>query len=288
MKITAVIIAKNEEEIVEHALQSVQGFDEIIFVDTGSTDRTLEIAKKYTDKIFHFEWCDDFAAARNFAIEQATGDWIYSIDCDHVLSSSAEEVRAEAIRADEAGEKVAMVLSDSGQDHKHWREVFFKNTPEVRWVGKIHECLNVRTEYKSTIVRLIGYSKNHYSDKDRNIRILLQEDQTKPRTKFYLGREYYERRRFDEAILSMEAYLKITGGWIPEVAEAWLVIARSHWFSQRGSEARKACGMAIQTNPMFKEALLFMATIHNEPWKSGWKKLAEVADNTNVLFVRAK
>ena len=59
---------------------------EIVIVDTGSNDNTVMIAQKYTDKIFHFEWCDDFSAARNFAITHATNNWIWFIDCDEYLS----------------------------------------------------------------------------------------------------------------------------------------------------------------------------------------------------------
>lgn len=288
MKISAVIIAKNEEEIVRKALESVKDFDEIIFVDTGSTDKTLEIAQEYTDKIFNFEWCDDFSAARNFSIDQATGDWIYSIDCDHVLLSTADKVRDEAVRAENAGHTSAMVLSKGKDNHEHWREVFFKNIPENRWVGKVHECFKKKATFYSELEREIGYSKNHYSDPERNIRILKSGDVSTPRAKFYLGREHYERRRYDEAIDFMKHYLKEPGTWMGEKAEAWLVIARCYWFTQRGDQARHAGLRAVNANPMNKEVLNFMATMHNEPWKSGWKKLAEVADNSNVLFIRNK
>ena len=241
MKLSALIIAKNEEEIVRNALESVKGFDEIIFVDTGSTDKTKEIAREYTDKIFDFPWIDDFSAARNYAIEQATGGWLYSIDCDHKLISSVEQVREEAKKVDIAGEKVAMVLTKSTGDHTHWREVLFKNTPEVRWVGRVHENLSVRTDYKTSLVREVGYSKNHYKDTDRNIRILLKGDTSKPRTKFYLGREYYERRKYDEAIKWLTEYIKTDSNWMAERAEAWITIARCHWFSKRGDLARSTC-----------------------------------------------
>lgn len=287
MKITAVIIAKNEEEIIRTALESVKGFDEIIFVDTGSTDKTIDIAKEFTDKIFHFPWVDDFSAARNYAIEQATGDWIYSIDCDHKLISTADKVRDEAIKADQAGEKVALVLSLSSHGHEHWREVLFKNTPEVRWVGKVHECLSLATTYKSEVEREIGYSKNHHIDKDRNLRILLSVEEKTQRNKFYLGRENYERRKYDEAIEWMNEYLKEPKN-ISERAEALITIARCHWFSKRGDEARAVCLQAINVNPMCKEALLFMSSMLNEPHKSAWKKLSESADNSNVLFIRNK
>jgi len=286
MKLSAVIIAKDEEEIVENALKSVKDFDEIIFVDTGSTDQTIEIAKKYTDKIFHFEWCDDFSAARNFAIEKATGDWIYSIDCDHELISDVEKVRDEAKISEELGHKTVFVKTFSGTNDHHvaWREVFFKNDPEVKWIGAVHENLTPRATYKTALERRCGYSKNHFKDPLRNVRIL-ENNPITTRSKFYLGRENYERRNYDEAIKWMREYLK-EGKWTPEIGEAYLVVARCYWYSNRGDLAREACLNAIKTNPDFKEALVLMAEMHYEPYKHKWLRLASVAESEDVLFKR--
>lgn len=80
------IIAKNEEKHLEECLKRLAPYGfEIVLTDTGSTDRTLAIAEKYTGRIFHFDWCDDFSAARNFCMEKASHDWILSIDCDEYI-----------------------------------------------------------------------------------------------------------------------------------------------------------------------------------------------------------
>lgn len=283
MKISALLIVKNEEAIVAEALESVKDADEIVVVDTGSTDRTIEICQRYVEKVHRFEWCDDFAAARNRAIEKATGDWLYSIDADHVLLSPMSVVREEAEKAEALGHKSALVKSVSG-NHVHWREVLFKNDPEVRWKGAVHECISKPTTYRSAVERKCGYSGNHALDPDRNLRILLAGDRT-TRNKFYLGREYYERRVYDEAIKWMGKYLE-EGKWTPEIGEAYLVIARSYWFTNRGDLARAACLQAIRANPDFKEALLFMSVMHFSPWKEKWARLAEAATNQDVLFIR--
>lgn len=286
MKISALLIVKNEEEIVAAALESVKDADEIVVVDTGSTDRTVDIASQFTDRIFYFQWVDDFAAARNYAIEKATGDWCYSIDADHVLLSSMETVREAAEKAEAAGHKSALVKSKSGETHVHWREVLFKRAPEVRWKGAVHECLLPASRFKTDVEREIGYSKNHYADPDRNLRILWNSERT-PRNMFYLGREYYEKKKYDESIKWLEEYLK-HGKWIPEVGEACLTIAKCYWFTNRGDLARQACLSAIKANPDFKEALMFMATLHFSPWKEKWARLASAATNQDVLFVRTK
>ncbi|MBR4278510.1 MAG: glycosyltransferase, partial [Lachnospiraceae bacterium] len=80
------MIVKNEEKVLARCLDSLEGlYDELIIVDTGSSDSTKSIAAGYTDKIFDFEWINDFSAARNFAFSKATMEYIYSADADEVL-----------------------------------------------------------------------------------------------------------------------------------------------------------------------------------------------------------
>ena len=80
------MIAKNEEIHIEECLRRLAPYGfEIVLTDTGSTDRTLAVAEKYTDRIFHFDWCNDFSAARNFCMEKASHDLILSLDCDEFI-----------------------------------------------------------------------------------------------------------------------------------------------------------------------------------------------------------
>ena len=83
--LSAVLIVKNEEELLSKCLDTLKGVDEIIITDTGSTDKTKEIASKYTDKIYDFPWIDSFCKARNFSNSKATGEWILTIDADEEL-----------------------------------------------------------------------------------------------------------------------------------------------------------------------------------------------------------
>lgn len=80
------MISKNEETHIEECLRRLAPYGfEIVLTDTGSTDRTLAVAEKYTDRIFHFDWCNDFSAARNFCMEKASHDFILSLDCDEFI-----------------------------------------------------------------------------------------------------------------------------------------------------------------------------------------------------------
>ena len=88
LPVSVCMIAKNEDNHIEECLKRLRPCRfEVIVVDTGSVDRTVETAQKYTDKVFHFAWCDDFSAARNFSIQQASNDWVLVIDCDEYLEN---------------------------------------------------------------------------------------------------------------------------------------------------------------------------------------------------------
>ncbi|WP_315793795.1 glycosyltransferase family 2 protein [Paenibacillus sp. BIC5C1] len=93
MKLLSIcMIVKDEERVLERCLSSVQDLaDEIIIVDTGSTDKTKEIAKKYTDKIYDFKWCNDFSKARNKSLLHATGKWILVMDADEYISEEEHQ-----------------------------------------------------------------------------------------------------------------------------------------------------------------------------------------------------
>ncbi len=92
MTFSLCMIVKNEEAVLARCLDSIRDImDEIIIVDTGSSDRTKEIASKYTDRIYDFPWIDDFAAARNFAFSKASGDYIYSADADELIDEENRE-----------------------------------------------------------------------------------------------------------------------------------------------------------------------------------------------------
>ena len=96
VEISLCMIVKNEEKVLARCLDSIADLmDEIIIVDTGSTDATKEIAARYTDNIYDFEWIQDFSAARNFAFSKATKEYIYSADADEVLDEENHKRFAE-------------------------------------------------------------------------------------------------------------------------------------------------------------------------------------------------
>lgn len=159
--ISLCMIVKNEEKILARCLDSIADMmDEIIIVDTGSTDRTKEIAARYTDKIYDFTWIDDFSAARNFALSKATKEYVYTADADEVVSEENRQrfrVLKEAMLPE-----IEIVQMKYGNQLQHgtvynfdeeYRPKLFRRQREFVWIDPIHETL--RTEpvvYDSDIV----------------------------------------------------------------------------------------------------------------------------------------
>lgn len=277
MNLSVALIVKDEEEFLPGCLASVQDADELIVVDTGSTDGTVEIAESFGAKVFTFEWQDDFAAARNFAKAQATGEWIYSIDADHLNQTPFDEIWAEIARID-ADHRVASITID-GHHKAAW---LFKNLPSLRWEGRVHEVLS-QVATVDTDVRQTTRPREESHTK-RNLRIL-QKSPDSARTRFYLGREYFELGDYAKAVSWMRRYLD-RPAFPAEEAEAWLTLAKAEWFQHQGDAARAACLQAIGVNPDFTEALHFMASLTYEPWRSKWTHIADNSTNQDVLFRR--
>lgn len=145
--ISVCIIAKNEESRIEQCLSSVKpcGF-EIVVVDTGSTDRTKEIAARYADKVLDFAWCDNFSAARNFSLQEASNNWIFMMDCDETI----KEIDVEELNyfRKHLSDKVGSVsrenlVTQNGAltlNNIDYTERFF-NRKLYRYTGIIHEQL---------------------------------------------------------------------------------------------------------------------------------------------------
>lgn len=111
--ISLCMIVKNEESVLETCLSSVKNIvDEIIIVDTGSTDNTKSIAKKFNTKFYDFEWCNDFAKARNYSFSHATKDYILWLDADDILpEKDVEKLKNLKCTLNESIDSVTMIYS---------------------------------------------------------------------------------------------------------------------------------------------------------------------------------
>jgi len=145
------IIAKNEEAYIENSLKSILPVaDEIIFVDTGSTDNTVAIAKKYTDKIYFTEWENDFSKARNEYLKYATCDWILSIDADEVLTKESQVQILNFLLMDKFKDEPIVfnfkILEETEIKDKYkifYKRALFKNKLGFKFLRAIHEDLYI-------------------------------------------------------------------------------------------------------------------------------------------------
>lgn len=183
------MIVKNEEKHLEGCLKSVAGIaDEIVVVDTGSTDRTIEIAKNYGASVFHFNWINDFSAARNFSLSKSNGDWILYLDADErLMPESGNELLSIIKSPGRVGYNciVKSLDSENGRDNQMTYIRLFKNSGEIRFTGSVHEQIlpsllnnNYKILDSSILIEHIGYNISIEGKRDkalRNLELLIKE-----------------------------------------------------------------------------------------------------------------
>ncbi len=172
--ISLCMIVKNEERILARCLDSLKGLtDEIIIVDTGSTDATKEIAAGYTDQIYDFAWTGSFSDARNFAFSKAKMDYIYSADADEVLD---EENRTAFLRMKEVLlpeiEIVQMYYVNQLANgtiynfDKELRPKLFKRNRSFQWQGAIHEQVGITPVIYDSEICIQHLPEENHKDRD--------------------------------------------------------------------------------------------------------------------------
>ncbi len=174
IEISCCMIVKNEEKILARCLDSVADLvEEIIIVDTGSTDRTKEIALRYTDKIYDFEWIDDFSAARNFAFSKAEKEYIYSADADEVINEENRKKFREMKEVllpeiDIVQMKYANQLSygTAYNFDEEYRPKLFKRLREFTWIEPIHETVRLEPVVYDSEIVIEHRPENSHSKRD--------------------------------------------------------------------------------------------------------------------------
>ncbi len=204
MTLSVCMIVKNEADVLGDCLKDASGFaDELVIVDTGSTDETKKIASGYTDKVFEFAWCDDFAAARNFSYEKATCDFIMWLDADdRITPENAEKIIKWKNRMSiEDPGTVKMVIA--GYDRPENGGVFFypriiRRDSDIEWEGILHEHLTVRKGCKPlrsgeivTADFSVLHGKKGKPNYERNIKIMEKIPEEELHRSFWLCANCY-------------------------------------------------------------------------------------------------
>lgn len=221
------MIVRNEEENIERCLKSAKKIvDEIIIIDTGSTDVTKKICFGYTDKIYDFEWNDNFAEARNFSISKASNDWVLILDADEEVIYFNKESILRFIRNKSNDKIVGRIkrinFMDDNKGLRKYSErvnrMFNKNY--FCYKGTIHEQIDSKSgeDYNTELIDISvehgGYLKGNMSKKDkltRNINLLnkeIEKNLEDPYLFFQLGKSYYMLREFEKACKCFEKSLE--------------------------------------------------------------------------------
>ncbi len=232
--ISLCMIVKNEEDTLARCLDTIKDIvDEIIIIDTGSTDKTKDVAGQYTSKIYDFQWVNDFAAARNYSFSKATKEYVMWLDADDVL---LEEDRKKLIRLkrvmnpeiDIVMMKYNIKVDEKGTPKTTFtRERILKRSKNYEWVNPVHEYVKIHGKYFNSDI-CITHRKVHSSG-DRNLKILediLNEEGLSDRNTFYYARELYANKEFNKAIEFYNLFLDTEGGFISNYLDACMDLAK--------------------------------------------------------------
>lgn len=244
--VTLSMIVKNEEKYLQGCLESVKDFvDEIVIVDTGSTDRTKEIAQSFGAKIYDFVWRDDFSLARNEALKHSTGEWILYLDADErVVYPSPEEIKSILKNADNTiGAFYCLIESEhyqmdgSTEVHRGGYPRIFRNLgyPKIKFIGRVHEQIapsifqnNLSIQFSNIKILHLGYNQSReVMEKkiQRNYKMLIEHVKEEP----------------------LNGY-------------AWYQLGQTLAQMSLANEAEKAIRMAIQTKTLSKSVFASAAS----------------------------
>ncbi len=226
--ISLCMIVKNEEKVLARCLDSVkEAMDEIIIVDTGSTDQTKAIARRYTDKVYDFEWINDFAAARNFSFSKATMDYQMWMDADDVMPGDSL-LRLIRLKQD-LDPQIDIIMAkyithfDGNGNAVHFstRERILRRERGYVWEGAVHECIPViGVPFQSDIELHHKKIEIKEGQEARNLKIYEEMERNgkpfNPREQYYYARELKDHGIWIKSAYYFEKFLDGGNGWVED------------------------------------------------------------------------
>jgi glycosyltransferase involved in cell wall biosynthesis len=274
------LIVKNEEKLLPRCLQSVAAIaDEIVVVDTGSADRTVEIAREFGARVFHYEWQQDFAAAKNYSNQQATGDWILQLDADEeIFIEDQNKVREVIHQGNCHGAFLAIHnrVSDSFGESipsVHYLTRLYRNRQDIYYEKPVHEELHITGEILPVDIRILHHGYNLDPDylrekRQRNGEILYERLQNKPEdltTLFYLSMMHIGNKENEQAAEFAKRALAVMEGEGPEKEHLKLMLLNNLVIVgiEKGDyeDVEQHCRESIATNDEFLEAFYYLGQI---------------------------
>ncbi|HEY5562648.1 MAG TPA: glycosyltransferase [Clostridiaceae bacterium] len=283
-KISLCMIVKNEEKYLPQCLNSVKDIvDEIIIVDTGSNDRTVEIAEAFGARIYHFKWNNSFSKARNESLKYASNDWILIMDADDEFCSEDKE-KFKALLNEPLDEKAIYsfetlnycgATADSNNISVNLNPRVFKNNYGFKYEGEVHNQL-INTMYSvkdiTHTIRIYhyGYLEESIASKNkrnRNISLLEEQLKNEPDNKyaqFNLGNEYFALSNMERAL---EYYYKSYEKFYPSTGYGFILLEKiilSNYAIREYDKALEFAAVATRYFPKFTDIYFLKAMVYRE------------------------
>ena len=225
------MIIKDEELVLDRCLKSIyDAVDEIIIVDTGSTDNSKNICKNYTENIYDYIWNDDFSTARNFSFEKATKDYILWLDADEIIDEENKEKllnlkQVLSLDIDVVTMHTCMNIDECNNPQITMvRNRIVKREDNFKWIGFVHEYIEASGNVYDSDICIIHDKVKPVSD--RNLKIYKKKVEEKQafseRDLYYYGKELYCNKYYNEAIKVLEEFVS-KGTWEDEIIDALYV-----------------------------------------------------------------
>ncbi len=274
LDLTLYLIVKNEEIHLEQCLSSFQGiWKNLLIVDTGSTDRTKEIATKYGARILDFEWIKDFSAARNFALENIESEWVMMVDADDIIEEDDKAQLIDEFSKNVPKHDVTMMAyiyhgDKNNQKLVHYFPRIWKAQNGYRYHRPIHEALdhNEKGAHVQFLEIPIIHAKkiDHRLSIDRNLEMLNQHLKQNPQddlSLLYLGLEYQDLGDLETANQYFQKCIEAKPSDLLRIYEVHTRRGVNHMKLGKIIEARQDFEKAISTNTGYIEPYLYLAEI---------------------------
>lgn len=290
------LIVKDEELRLEGCLRSLEGIDEMIVVDTGSTDRTGEIARACGATFIEneYQWKNDFADARNFSLSKCTTDWVLWLGAGERVDPGGIRDMKEVISRVRDDVQCIDVLMHNG-DMMFLAPRLIRRTPEVKFVYAIHEHPTFRKKerHEEITIRFGTFTPNKYPG--RNLEIIQQELLKNPddlRMQYCAGREFFILGHTQISIYWFERYIrtreKLGVAGFAEYADVLFNLAWAYIKERDLDKAKENLMRCLGVNADFREAAQLMATISESEGnilnRDRWLMFAETARNRGLNF----
>ncbi|OEH86530.1 glycosyl transferase [Desulfuribacillus stibiiarsenatis] len=295
--ISLCMIVKNEEELLSRCLESAKDLvDEINIVDTGSTDRTKEIASQYTDRIYDFEWINNFAAARNESFKYATKDYILYLDADDVILEK-DRVAFKKLKEtlDPSVVSVSMYYNAGVDEYgnvtlTYRRNRLIKREKDFTWHGDCHQYLAAHGKIINSDVAITHKKVRHSVGRTISIyeKKIERGDTFTARDYFYYGNELRENEHYEKAIESYSKNIAMKEGWLEDkifaciyrgdcyrylrdIDNELLSLFQSFQFSEPKAEACSRIGYVFQRRRDYPTAIFwYVLATQQVPDSSRW------------------